>query len=277
MNKKGQKKYVTKEIQPWEVKYGQILFSGNTYVKAYALFKPLLVQGTTFTFQYFWGKQERNFVHDSSKRIIRLACKQFFGKLESGTLLKFSMETKNVVCLTHYKTKKPGNVAVFTPSQERKIFEKAEILGQMILAMRKIYDAAKPDQKKLMETMVGAAIFYFPRSEKLWTNKISQKALDHLKSYGTTKGLTKDHQYPRKEAGRELLTGQSGSSENITVEVCDLYRNKYGRHNWVTKSENRKLVPFQKEGIFITPEGAYKKAAITLLKLSINEFKALHK
>ena len=93
-------KSVTKEIQAWEVKYGQVLFSGRNYDKAYTLFQPLLNEKAKFQFKYPQGEQERNFVHINDKRIIRLACKSFFSKLEPGTKLKFTKEMTNIRCST---------------------------------------------------------------------------------------------------------------------------------------------------------------------------------
>ena len=48
----------------------------------------------------------------------------------------------------------------------------------------------------------------------------------------------------------------------------ELYQNKFGRFNLVLKSENDKLKKFQKKGVFVNEDEAYKLAEIKLTAFS---------
>ena len=50
--------------------------------------------------------------------------------------------------------------------------------------------------------------------------------------------------------------------EKILVE---LYLSKYGKFNYVSKSENKKLIKYQKSEVFSSPEDSYLKAGVTLV------------
>ena len=45
----------------------------------------------------------------------------------------------------------------------------------------------------------------------------------------------------------------------------DLYYEKLGKFHKVSKKENKQLVPYQKAGVFTTPEDAYAKVGIELV------------
>jgi len=85
--------------------------------------------------------------------------------------------------------------------------EKCEILEKVILALSKIYNdpITTDNQKALLETIIGAAIWYLPSSDELWSGMISSDALEELK-LGKKIPLTKEHKFPRKQAGRQLLS-----------------------------------------------------------------------
>jgi hypothetical protein len=110
--------------------------------------------------------------------------------------------------------------------------------------------------------MIGAAIWYLPQPNDLWTQNISVDALNALQAGGK---LTKDHNYPRKCAARELLRT---AAEELTADfILHRYMTKYGTFNLVTKEENRRLMKYQRADSFKTPEEAYSKAAITLVPM----------
>ena len=47
--------------------------------------------------------------------------------------------------------------------------------------------------------------------------------------------------------------------------LANLYIEKYGKYNYVSKSENKKLIKYQKIGVFKSPEKAYQSAGIELI------------
>ena len=108
--------------------------------------------------------------------------------------------------------------------------------------------------------MIGAAIWYMPDSKDLWAGKISVEALKARQSGGK---VSKDHNYPRKLAGRELLHLED---HDLTgPNLLELYKSKFGRFNYVTQTENKRLVRYQRAHNFTSPEEAYRNAGIQLL------------
>ena len=149
------------------------------------------------------------------------------------------------------------------------ISEKCEILEKIIISISDIYENATETQKSFIETTIGASIFYISQNASLWTGKISENAFKNLKS---KKKITKDHQYPRKIAGKELFENKQ-LLQNNKISVKQLFEEKYGRFNYITPEENGKLRPFQKEENFISVEHSYREAKILLKEISNIEFK----
>src|SRR5687768_11512610 len=90
----------------------------------------------------------------------------------------------------------------------RKLEERCSILEALIISTADIYNNENTsiDQRALLETIIGAAIWYLPSGQELWTGKISLNALEYVKSGKSISHLTKEHKYPRKQAGKQLLT-----------------------------------------------------------------------
>jgi hypothetical protein len=117
--------------------------------------------------------------------------------------------------------------------------------------------------------MIGAAIWYLPQADELWTGMISVDALKALQAGTKISALTKDHNHPRKCAARELL---ELSDEHLTTEsVLHLYKTRYGRFNLVTSEENRRLMKYQKAETFSTPQNAYSEASVTLVPIRLDQ------
>ena len=94
------------------------------------------------------------------------------------------------------------------PSYDQQLLDRAEVLARTVISQQSFYQS--PDcsdkQRQLLETMVGAAIWYLPQGEDLWTGCISLQALSQLANADKPKSvkLTKDHHFPRKVAAAEL-------------------------------------------------------------------------
>ena len=60
--------------------------------------------------------------------------------------------------------------------------EKAQVMSEIILATVNIYNSGNlsESQKGLMETLLGAGIWYLPNSKNLYSGKISKKAYESL-------------------------------------------------------------------------------------------------
>lgn len=92
----------------------------------------------------------------------------------------------------------------------------------------------------------------------LFTGKISRDAI--------RKGeRSEDHLYPRKIAAREILEAQWEDERDSVETLSKLYIERYGRFNYVSKLENKKLIKFQKSEVFSNPETAYGNAGVELV------------
>jgi len=159
-----------------------------------------------------------------------------------------------------------------------KLKKRCEVLRIIILSIDKVYndEETSNDQKKLIETMIGAALWYLPHGEKYWTGKVSRKALD-MKVNDPNINLTKDHQFPRKKAAEELLNEKL---EKIAFDkdlLFNLYEEKYAQFNYVYSKENRALTQYQNKADFNDPKVAYRKAGVDLINVTPIEMKEIKK
>src|SRR5579859_3607181 len=92
---------------------------------------------------------------------------------------------------------------------DKKLAERCAVLADVIRSIIPIYHSPKTteNQRHLIETMIGAAIWYLPTGSGLWTGMISLRAIQafHPDSGVETPKLTADHNFPRKVAAKELL------------------------------------------------------------------------
>lgn len=161
----------------------------------------------------------------------------------------------------------------------RSLIEKCNILARVINEVSLIYseETCSEVQKQLIETMIGAAIWYLPQSIKLWTGKISLQALqEHNPESGIiSPKLTADHLFPRKIAAIELLS-KGRETEHLNGEILlKSYLERYGRFNFVTPTENRRLMQFQKKDVFKESDEAYICANIQLIAITGEQLKRI--
>lgn len=89
---------------------------------------------------------------------------------------------------------------------EIQLTERCTVLEKILIALSPVcFDSeSTPNQRRLIETTIGAAIFYLPHGQKYWTGQISNGALEALR-VNPKATLTKEHQFPRKIAAKELI------------------------------------------------------------------------
>ena len=141
----------------------------------------------------------------------------------------------------------------------QKVKNKCEALLNLIIGIQPFYHNTNNDKKRFIETTIGAAIFYLPKKNSvLFTGKISKEAFRKNEK-------SEDHLYPRKIAASELLDIKWDKKKDPIQSLDNLYIEKYGKYNYVSKSENKKLIKYQKIGVFKGPEKAYQSAGIELI------------
>jgi hypothetical protein len=156
----------------------------------------------------------------------------------------------------------------------QKIHDRCAVLEQMILQIAPMYNNMNVDQQSLVTTTIGAAIFYLPQAEtKCYTGFVSVGVYENLKN-GRKISLTKEHRIPRRVSAIELI---NKAVNNEPLNLMEGYLEKYSRFNYVLPKENKRLVRFQKHGLFSSPEEAYTSAGIELVPLNLAELKALRR
>lgn len=163
-------------------------------------------------------------------------------------------------------------------AQRRKVLvEKCEILVEMVMALQPVYRATadSPAKQQLLETTIGAAIWYLPGGMKYWTKEVSVGVLElHHPDSGEAKPkMTKEHFYARKSVARQLLSRNWARDADPASVLLSLYTTQYGTFTLVTKTENRTLAPHQRGLDLENPMEAYALAGVELVKLSAAQLK----
>ena len=159
----------------------------------------------------------------------------------------------------------------------QKLLERCLVLAQLLKSIYPVYKNKNLNQKNFIETILGAAIWYLPQNEKaLWTGKISKRVIEIFHPENDTlPQLTKDHEFPRKVAAKELLKISWNKVSKPELKVLNLYNKKYGKFSYVTPLENRMLMKHQRTDSFVSPEISYKKANIKLLRVTYKQLKRI--
>ena len=160
---------------------------------------------------------------------------------------------------------------------KEKLDDLCKVLERVIVKTAEIYneDSTSPTQKALLETIIGAAIWYLPGSNELYSGMISKSAEEKLSEGIPLSKLTKEHKFPRKLAGRELLSQVFIDFLNGEKKLSDLYLENYGKFNLVLSRENKDLLKFQKSSTFVDDETSYRNAKIELLERTIEQLRDL--
>lgn len=151
--------------------------------------------------------------------------------------------------------------------REETISHHCRTLAKIITEIRPIYKKAKAEQQALIETMIGATIWYIPKPQDAWTGRISREALKrlHPDSRASSCKLSEEHVYPRKIAAQQLLR----KTRLTQKEMVKLYRERYSKLHYITPDENKAVTRYQRADVFTTPKAAYKAANIVLIKVRL--------
>ena len=123
------------------------------------------------------------------------------------------------------------------------------------LALFEAYNSDITDKAKtVIETTMGAMIFYMPQSvEQSWSKKISRQCfLESLQE--KVKKMVKDHEIPRKFAAKICL--QRNEPFDLE-EFTEQYWRRFSGFTYVTTNENRRLVNWYLDEQNINEEGEY--------------------
>ena len=159
--------------------------------------------------------------------------------------------------------------------RDAKLEEQCAVVAALIVAMRPVYEAASARQRALLETIIGAGIWYIPKPPRAWTGQMSIGALRtfHPESGVVKPRLSEEHVYPRTVAARLLL----GDILLDGPALARLFREKYGRVHLITSEENKAVQPFQRVGVFTSPDEAYERAGIAFVQLPDGDLRQIRR
>jgi len=152
---------------------------------------------------------------------------------------------------------------------------KLDVLSKMVVATKSVYDASTEDQKALLQTLAGAAIWYMPSGIELYSGKISTVALAAIELNPNTK-LVEEHSFPRKIAGKLLFENAEKLADD-TNYLTELYLKQFGKYNLVLKIENDRVKKYQKVDSFLSEQDAYERAGIQLVDFSKENYQEYKK
>ena len=174
-----------------------------------------------------------------------------------------------------------------------------KLLKERVLVLHDIISSTQakyfsPDinegQRGLYETLLGAGIWYLPGNDALYSGRISEAALESLRSDPANTKLVEEHSFPRKVGGKYLFELFKQNNDGFTeAYLVDLYKTKLGKYNLVLKTENDKLKKWQKfkntglsehdflETVTTIEDIAYSKAEIKMCDFPFEKYKEFKK
>jgi hypothetical protein len=167
----------------------------------------------------------------------------------------------------------PNPKAAAGERRDTKLKKHCDALADVIVSIRPVFAKVEPSQKALIETMIGAAIWYIPKPSNAWTGSISIVALKifHPNSGVTKPKFSEERVYPRKVAARLLLEDEQLDG----ARMAQLFREKYGRLHYITPDEKKSVQKFQRANVFTTPEEAYSKAGIIFVQVAKEDLRLI--
>lgn len=154
--------------------------------------------------------------------------------------------------------------------------KKSEIIAKSVHLLSTLYHDNTIDrlQKDLLETILGAAIWYMPNGKILFSGKISERALESIRQDTKVK-LVEEHGFPRKVAGNRLFNEHLEEVKSDFNNFEKLFIDKFGKYNLVLKEENLRLKKYQKVDNFISEQESYKLAEIKLVSPTADDYKLI--
>jgi hypothetical protein len=168
--------------------------------------------------------------------------------------------------------------------RKEKLTQEVDVLSLAISTLAPIYlQNVRPEAQRMLETTVGAALWYLTKLPELWSGFASRQLLEEFGTGNVKVPITDDHFVPRKIAARKLLGADWKSISNPSLFLMDGYLNLYGKYHRITPSENRRLMKFQSNvaldwtDVQACWNYCYRMADVNLVMVSPEEFKQCRK
>ena len=140
--------------------------------------------------------------------------------------------------------------------------QKARVLYDIITGVKGKIPLMRLDELNILARTIGNALFDMTPS---WSGYKSEELIRQEEIDPKTKKVA-EHYYPRQVAGWRIIE-HVARYKGISRPQLERMIESFNRIHYTTAEENTRLVPFQKYGVFTTPEDSYRQAGIVLVKV----------
>lgn len=142
--------------------------------------------------------------------------------------------------------------------------QKAEVLYHLLSGVKDRLHKMSYDQLNILARTIGNSLFDMTAA---WSGYKS-KALIAAELLDPSTKKVAEHFYPRQVAGWRIIE-HIMRYRGITKLKLEELIIAFNQVHYTTAAENTKLVPYQKYGVFVSPEHAYKQAGVELIQVKV--------
>lgn len=140
--------------------------------------------------------------------------------------------------------------------------EKAEVLFHLLSGVRTKVQSMSYTELNILARTIGNSLFDM---SPIWSGYKSRALIAAEKVNPKVKKCA-EHYYPRQVAGWRIvehILRYKGITKSKLFDLLEVFNQVH----YTTSDENTRLVPFQKYGVFVSPEHSYKQAGVELVKV----------
>lgn len=139
---------------------------------------------------------------------------------------------------------------------------KAEVLHNLLSGVAKYVPNMGYDELNVLARTVGNSLFDMTPT---WSGYKSKGLIEAEMKDPKVKKCP-EHFYPRQVAGWKIIEHVM-QNKGIARRKLFEYVKEYIQVHYTLPEENTRLVPYQRQGVFISPEVSYKLANVELVKV----------
>lgn len=143
-----------------------------------------------------------------------------------------------------------------------KNIQKADVLYRLLSGIRTHVRTMTYYELNVLARTIGNSLFDMSAT---WSGYKSQELLD-LEAVDPKAKKCAEHFYPRQVSGWRIVEHMIRYGSISKPKLIDLIK-VFTQVHYTTATENSRLVPYQKYGVFISPEHSYKQANVDLVKV----------
>lgn len=143
-----------------------------------------------------------------------------------------------------------------------KNIQKADVLYRLLIGVKDHVQKMSYYELNVLARTIGNSLFDM---SAIWSGYKSKELIKAEASNPKAKKCA-EHFYPRQVSGWRIVEHMiryRGISKSKLIQLIEVFTQVH----YTTPEENTRLVPYQKYGVFISPEHSYKEANVELVKV----------